>query len=181
MQETQETWVQTLGGEDPLEKAMATHSSILFFLYIYKFIYFNCRLITLQYCSGFAIHWHESATGVHVFPILKSPPTSLPIPSLWVIPVHQPRAWRIPWTEELVGYSPRVAKSQTQLKPLSTHTHSSKPSRIRKTQLLPLGNLQYWVGKHLDLESETHGFQSHLICVILGKLFALPEPHFSPL
>ena len=25
----QETWVQSLGGEDPLEKAMATHSSIL--------------------------------------------------------------------------------------------------------------------------------------------------------
>ena len=28
-QETQETWVQTLGGEDTLEKEMATHSSIL--------------------------------------------------------------------------------------------------------------------------------------------------------
>ena len=29
MQETQETWVQSLGWEDPLEKDMATHSSIL--------------------------------------------------------------------------------------------------------------------------------------------------------
>ena len=29
MQETQETWAQNLGGEDPLEKEMATHSSIL--------------------------------------------------------------------------------------------------------------------------------------------------------
>ena len=26
---TQETWVLSLGGEDPLEKGMATHSSIL--------------------------------------------------------------------------------------------------------------------------------------------------------
>ena len=29
MQETQETWVQSLGQEYPLEKEMATHSSIL--------------------------------------------------------------------------------------------------------------------------------------------------------
>ena len=29
MQEPQETWVQSLGWEDPLEKGMAAHSSIL--------------------------------------------------------------------------------------------------------------------------------------------------------
>ena len=29
MQETQETWVLSLGWEDPLEEEMATHSSIL--------------------------------------------------------------------------------------------------------------------------------------------------------
>ena len=29
MQETQETWVQFLGWEDPLEEGMATHSGIL--------------------------------------------------------------------------------------------------------------------------------------------------------
>ena len=29
MQETQETWVQSLGREDPLEEDMAAHSSIL--------------------------------------------------------------------------------------------------------------------------------------------------------
>ena len=99
------------------------------------FSFFKFYFLTLQYCIGFAIYQHDSATGIHVFPILNPPPSSLlpprtiplgcpsaPVPSI------QYRASNLDW--RLISYMIYMF-----------HCHSPKSShplplpRVQKTVL----------------------------------------------
>ena len=57
---------------------LAIHVFSSFFFFWCIFFLFILFYLTLQYCIGFAIYQNESATGIHVFPILSPPPSSLP-------------------------------------------------------------------------------------------------------
>ena len=50
--------------------------NLCFFFFLIKFLFL--LYFTLQYCIGFAIHWHESTTSVHEFPNMNPIPPPTP-------------------------------------------------------------------------------------------------------
>ena len=75
----QETHVQSLGWEDPLEKAMATHSSIL-----YTYLYLH----TYQYQIYIYIYTHTHIYTAHIFV-----PDGKHVGSFWKNPQHTFNRW----------------------------------------------------------------------------------------
>ena len=110
----QETLVQSLGQEDPLEKGMATHSSILAW-----------RILWTDHGVAKSWTWLSDWTGTGNT-ALKNPPAiqETQVPSLgWEAPLEKGKAtlssilaWRIPRTVRIVH---GVTKSQTRFEWLS--------------------------------------------------------------
>ena len=104
----QRTWVRSLGRKDPLEKEMSTHFSIL----------------------AWRIPWTEEPVSLQSIGSQKSWPRQwYPTPVLLPGESH---GWR-----SLVGYSPQVAKSWTQLSDFTfTFTFMSIESVIPSNNLI---------------------------------------------
>ena len=105
-----------------------------FILFNYYYYYF-----TLQYCISFATHQHESATGVHVFPIPNHPPHHPSGSSQYTSPKHpapciEPRL-AIPFLYDII----HVLMPFSQIMPPSpSPTESTRLFSTSVSLLLPL-------------------------------------------
>ena len=120
MQETEETWVWSLGREDALEKGMATHSSIL----------------------AWEIPWTEEPSGLQLMGVPKEWDMTEQLSIAWSLSRYKSHcAWRRKWQptpvflpgkfhgwRSLVSYSPWGGKESDRTEPLHfTSPHIGLP------------------------------------------------------
>ena len=79
-------------GSAPSKGINSSQEPFSFFLYFFHLFLLVGGSLLYNIVVVFAIHWHESAMDLHVFPILIPPPTFLSTRFLRVFPVHQARA-----------------------------------------------------------------------------------------
>ena len=79
--------------------------SVILFVSFFKIYYYY--IFSLQYCIGFAIHQHASATDVHVFPILNPtshlPPHTIPL-------IQQPGDFLLSVASHKLSWLPKAAR-----------------------------------------------------------------------
>ena len=128
----QDTWIQSLGWEDLLEKGMATHSNILSWRIPWTEELGGLQSMGLQRVGHNWAIKHSTACVSLVAQMVKNPHI---MQETWVLSlggedalvkgmtIHSSiLAWRFPWREKSGGVWSIGSQSWTWLKPLSTYT-----------------------------------------------------------